>query len=47
MWDKRKFVIKTMMELNTEKWINAYIEENNIDMSKLNQEIIYVSDLNI
>jgi 2-amino-4-hydroxy-6-hydroxymethyldihydropteridine diphosphokinase len=47
MWDKRKFVIKTMMELNTEKWINAYIEENNIDISKLNQEIIYVSDLNI
>ena len=47
MWYKREFVIKTMMELNTEKWINTYIEENNLDISKLNQEIIYVSDLNI
>lgn len=47
MWYKREFVIKPMMELNAEKWINAYIEENNIDISKLSQEIIYVSDLNI
>ena len=47
MWHKREFVIKTMNELNVGRLVNNYIEENNIDLAKLNQEIIYVSDLNI
>ena len=47
MWSDRLFVIRTMSELDIQKWMDYDLEKKNIDTTKLNQIISYVCDLNI
>ena len=47
MWSDRLFVIRTMSELDIQKWMDSDLEKKNIDITKLNQIITYVCDLDI